>query len=53
MGPGGTEEPAHSVSHKIMNNTRLGTDVEDEAPIYWPPDMKSQLIRKDPDAGKD
>ena len=24
-----------------------------EAPILWPPDVKSQLIRKDPDAGKD
>ena len=24
-----------------------------EAPILWPPDAKSQLIRKDPDAGKD
>ena len=24
-----------------------------EAPIYWPPDAKSQFIRKDPDAGKD
>ena len=24
-----------------------------EAPIFWPPDMKSQLIGKDPDAGKD
>ena len=24
-----------------------------EAPILWPPDGKSQLIRKDPDAGKD
>ena len=24
-----------------------------EAPIRWPPDAKSQLIRKDPDAGKD
>ena len=23
------------------------------APILWPPDAKSQLIRKDPDAGKD
>ena len=29
------------------------TDVEVEAPILWPPDAKSQLIRKDPDAGKD
>ena len=24
-----------------------------EAPIFWPPDMKSQLIGKYPDAGKD
>ena len=24
-----------------------------EAPIVWPPDVKSQLIGKDPDAGKD
>ena len=24
-----------------------------EAPILWPPDAKSWLIRKDPDAGKD
>ena len=22
-------------------------------PVLWPPDVKSQLIRKDPDAGKD
>ena len=29
------------------------TDVEVEAPILWPPDMKSWLIRKDPNAGKD
>ena len=29
------------------------TDAEAEAPILWPPDEKSQLIRKDPDAGKD
>ena len=24
-----------------------------EAPIFWPPDVKTPLIRKDPDAGKD
>ena len=24
-----------------------------EAPIFWLPDAKSQLIGKDPDAGKD
>ena len=29
------------------------TDAEAEAPILWPPDAKSQLIGKDPDAGKD
>ena len=29
------------------------TDVEGEAPLLWPPDEKSQLIGKDPDAGKD
>ena len=29
------------------------TDVEAEAPILWPPDVKSQLTGKDPDAGKD
>ena len=29
------------------------TDTEAEAPIFWPPDAKSRLIRKDPDAGRD
>ena len=29
------------------------TGAEDEVPILWPPDAKSRLIRKDPDAGKD
>ena len=29
------------------------TDVEAETPILWPPDVKSCLIGKDPDAGKD
>ena len=29
------------------------TNAEDESPILWPPDVKSQLIGKDPDAGKD
>ena len=29
------------------------TDTEAEAPILWPPGMKSQLTGKDPDAGKD
>ena len=29
------------------------TDAEAEAPIIWPPEAKSWLIGKDPDAGKD
>ena len=29
------------------------TDTEAEAPILWLPDAKSQLIKKDPDSGKD
>ena len=29
------------------------TDAESETPILWPPDAKSWLIGKDPDAGKD
>ena len=32
----------------------IGTiDADAEAPIHWPPDVKSQVIGKDPDAGKD
>ena len=29
------------------------TNAEAEAPILWPPNAKSQLVRKDPDAEKD
>ena len=29
------------------------TDAEAETPILWPPNVKSWLIEKDPDAGKD
>ena len=29
------------------------TDAEAEALIFWPPDVKHQLIEKDPDPGKD
>ena len=32
---------------------RMDTENEVEAPILWPPDVKSQLITKDPDSGKD
>ena len=30
-----------------------GTDAEVETPIFWPPHVKSWLIGKDPDAGRD
>ena len=29
------------------------TDTKAEAPLLWPPDMKSQLTGKNPDAGED
>ena len=29
------------------------TDIEIETPILWLPDVKSQIIGKDPEAGKD
>ena len=29
------------------------TDAEAETPIFWPPHVKSCLIGKDPDAGRD
>ena len=29
------------------------TDADTEAPVLWQPDEKTQLTRKDPDAGKD
>ena len=29
------------------------TNAEAEAPILWPPDAKSRLTGKDPDAGRD
>ena len=35
------------------NKCSLEADVEAETPILWPPDAKSWLIWKDPDAGKD
>ena len=37
-----------------QSQTFIGrNDAEAEAPVLWPPDAKSQLIGKDPDAGKD
>ena len=42
--------------HPKGNQSRIffgRTDVEAEAPILWPPDVKNWLIGKDPDGGKD
>ena len=42
-----------AVSLKGNQPCILQTDSEAEAPILWSLDVKSQLIGKDPDAGKD
>ena len=45
-------QPVHPKGNQSWIFIR-GTDVEAEAPILWPPDVKNWLIWKDPDAGKD
>ena len=37
----------------LGSNREFINNVDAEAPILWPPDTKSQLLRKDPDAGQD
>ena len=37
----------------MPSNHLILSDAEAEAPVLWPLDVKSRLIRKDPDAGKD
>ena len=44
-------QPVHSKGDQSWVFTGR-TDVEAEAPILWPPDAKSRLIGKDPDAGR-
>ena len=45
-------QPVHpNRDHSWVSTGR--TDVEAEAPILWPPDVKSCLIGKDPVARKD
>ena len=45
-------QPVHSKGDQ--SSVFIGrTDIEAETPILCPPDSKSQLIWKDPDAGKD
>ena len=45
-------QPAHSKGYQSWSFIGR-TDVEAEAPILRPPDMKNWLLGKDPDAGKD
>ena len=56
------ESPLNSKEIKPVNSKgnqprifirRTDAEAEAEAPILWSPDAKSQLIGKDPDAGKD
>ena len=54
------ESPLDSKEFKLVNPKGdqscifIGrTDTEAETPTLWPPDVKSQLIGKDPDAGKE
>ena len=42
-----------SILKEINPEYSLEGDAETEAPIFWPPDAKSQVIGKDPDPGKD
>ena len=42
-----------SILKEINCEYSYRTDAEADAPILWPPDVKSRLIGKDPDAGKD
>ena len=46
------DPPVHSKGDQSWVFTGR-TDVEAETPILWPPDAKSWLIWKDPNAGKD
>ena len=45
-------QPVHTKGNQPWMFIRR-TDAEAEALILWPPDVKSRLIGKDPDAGKD
>ena len=42
-----------SILKEINPEYSLEGNTEAESPVLWPPDVKSQLFRKDPDAGKD
>ena len=46
--------PEYSLlSRELSRVFSSGVRTDAEAPILWPPDAKSQVTGKDPDAGKD
>ena len=45
--------PLSNQMQRVCTQQDWSGKTEAEAPILWPPDAKSRLIRKDPDAGKD
>ena len=45
-------KPVHPKGNQLWTCIRR-TDAEAEASVFWPPDVKSRLTGKDPDAGKD
>ena len=52
------ESPSDSKEFKLLNAKRIQPQIfigsmGAEAPIFWPPDAKSLLTGKDPDARKD
>ena len=44
---------ARKSNQPILKEISPEYSLEAEAPILWPPDVKSQLIGKHPDAGKE
>ena len=45
-------QPVHPKGNQLwIFNGRTGAEAE--APVFWPPDAKNWLVRKDPDSGKD
>ena len=53
-GPWTARRPNQSILKEFSPYIFIGrTDAEAEATKLWPPDVKSRLTGKDPDAGKD
>ena len=45
-------QPVHSEGDQLWMYFGRN-DAKAETPVLWPPDVKNQLTKKDPDAGKD